>query len=124
MIENHWPECGSFPVQCPKKCSGETMERRNLKSHIDNDCPLKIVDCEFKHIGCEVRLPRKSVSKHLKEGIVPHMLLQNKQLMKLKEDNKQLKQQVQKLTKVLWTMIKVFPSHSTIIICHCCRHWQ
>ena len=78
------------------------MERQNLESHIDNDCPLKIVDCEFKHIGCEVRLPRKSMSKHLKEAVVAHMSLQNKQLMELKEENKQLKQQVEKLTEALW----------------------
>jgi cell division protein FtsB len=77
------------------------MERRNLRSHNDNDCPLTIVHCEFKDIGCEVKLPRKSLSKHLEEGVVAHMLLQTKRLMELKEENKQLKQQIEKLNKDL-----------------------
>ena len=62
VTNSHWPVCGSFPVQCPKKCSIEVMKRRNLTSHIDNDCPLKIVHCEFRSIDCEVKLPRKSLS--------------------------------------------------------------
>ena len=109
MIEKHWPECGSFPVQCPKTCSDVTMERRNLKSHIDNDCPLTIVHCEFKHIGCAVRLSRKRLPNHLKEGVVAHMSLQNRQLMELKEENKQLKQQVEKLTEALWPTQRNIP---------------
>ena len=102
VIHKHWPLCGGYPVQCPKKCSDETMERRNLRSHIDNDCPLKIVHCKFRNIGCEVRLPLKRLSTHLSEGVVAHMLLQTKQLMELKEENNQLKQQVENLNKDLW----------------------
>ena len=92
VTTNHWPVCGSYPVQCPNKCSSETMERRNLESHIANDCPLTIIDCDFKGIGCEVRVPRKDLSTHLTEALVAHMSLQTKQLMDLKEENELLKQ--------------------------------
>ena len=101
VTTKHWPVCGSFPVQCPKKCSDETMKRLDLESHIANDCPLTIVDCDFKSIGCEAKLPRKRLSSHLTDSKAQaaHMLLQTKQLMLLKEENKQLKQQIEKLTK-------------------------
>ena len=70
VITNHWPVCGSYPVQCPNKCSNEVIKRQDLNSHLTNDCPLTIVDCDFKYVGCEVRLPRKDLSTHsgTKEG--------------------------------------------------------
>ena len=94
VTTNHWPVCGSYPVQCPNKCSDETMERQNLESHIANDCPLTVVDCDFKGVGCEVRLPRKDLATHLNESLVVHVSLQTKRLMDIEKENKQLKQQV------------------------------
>ena len=94
VTTNHWPVCGSYPVQCPNKCSVETIERQNLDSHVTNDCPLTIVDCDFKHVGCEVRLPRKNLSTHLTESLVPHVSLQTKRLMALEKENKRLKQKL------------------------------
>ena len=99
VTTNHWPVCGSYPVKCPKKCSSETLERQNLESHISNDCPLTIVDCDFKHVGCKVRLPRKDLSTHLIESLVVHVSLQTKRLVDLEKENKQLKQKVDDLTE-------------------------
>jgi TNF receptor-associated factor 4 len=96
------------------------MERQDLKSHIANDCPLTIVDCDFSFVGCEIRLPRKDLPSHLTEDLVAHVSLQTKQLMNLTaenqwhrqqtmmafmnltEENKRLKHQVQRLTKDFW----------------------
>ena len=102
VTTNHWPVCGSCPVQCPNKCSNETIERQDLNSHLANDCPLAVVDCDFKGVGCEVRLPRKDLSTHLNEGLVAHVSLQTRQLMDLREENQQLKQQVETLKKDFW----------------------
>ncbi len=90
VAANHWPVCGSYPVQCPNKCSDDPIERRNLDNHVTNDCPLTIVDCDFKHVGCEVRLPRRDLSIHLTESLVVHVSLQTKQLMEVEKENKQL----------------------------------
>ena len=106
----HWPVCGSYPVQCPNKCSNETMERQILESHVTNDCPLTVVDCDFKGVGCEIRLPRKDLSTHHTESLVAHVLLQTKRLMDLEIENKQLKQQVEKLKVVP----KVLHHHMTM----------
>ena len=103
VTTNHWSVCDRYPVHCPNKCTNETIERCNLDSHVSNDCPLTIVDCDFKHVGCEVRLPRKDLPTHLTEGLVTHVSLQTKQLTDLKEENKRLKQQVGKLTENLKT---------------------
>ena len=73
------------------------------------ECSLSLVDCEFKHVGCKVRLPHKDMPAHLNEGIFNHMSLQiasykqvveenKQQLVRLEEENKQ---QVIKLTQDL-----------------------
>ena len=46
-----------------------------------------------------MRLPRKDLPIHLTEGLVAHVSLQTKQL---KEENKQLKHQVERLINDLW----------------------
>lgn len=56
VTTNHWPVCGSYPVQCPNACSNETIERQNLESHVTNDCPLTVIECDFTSVGCEVKL--------------------------------------------------------------------
>lgn len=88
VTTNHWPVCGCYPVQCPNKCSDEVIKHQNVDCHVANDCPLTVVDCDFKGIGCEVRLPCKDLSVHLTKALVAHVSLQTKQLMDLKEINK------------------------------------
>ena len=72
-------------------------------SHVTENCPLTVVNCDFKGFGCEVRLRRKDLHAHLIEGLVSHMSLQTKRLMCLEEENKKLKQEVKKLTEDLKT---------------------
>ena len=100
----HWHKCASYPMPCPNKC-GKTFKRQNLDQHTTHDCALTINDCDFKHVGCEVRLPRKDTSRHLEESVVHHLSLQTahyKQIMantlRLEEENKYLRQQVVELT--------------------------
>ena len=120
IATNHWPVCGSYPMPCINKC-GETLQHQNLDSHIANDCPLTIINCDFQHVGCEVRLPRKYMPVHLVESVVNHLSLQSlfvvrleeesmkryakleQNIARLSEENKQLKQQVIKLTTELQT---------------------
>ena len=107
VTNNHWPVCGYYPLPCPNKC-GEFFQRQNLESHITNDCPLTIIDCEFQHVGCEVRLPRKEMPTHLQESVVQHTslhALSYKRVVanvgRLEDENKELKQQVVRLTQDL-----------------------
>ena len=75
VIVNHWPVCNYFPVLCTNDC-GEFLCRQDLECHIANNCPLTIIDCDFKHIGCKERLPRSNMSVHLAESIDTHLSLQ------------------------------------------------
>lgn len=91
---NHWPVCGSYPMDCPNKC-GKALKRQYIKEHISKDCPLSLVDCAFKHVGCLVRLPQKDMPAHIATSVSTHLLLQTmsyKEIMtQLEEENKKLK---------------------------------
>ena len=124
VVYDHWPVCDYYPVLCTNKC-GKTVQRRNLINHTACDCPLTLINCDFEHIGCKSRLPRKDMQAHLAESIVHHLSLQaasHKKLMqsheelaakyedlkeshrkallkivRLEQENKGLKQQVEKI---------------------------
>ena len=73
ITTNHWPKCGHYPVRCTNRC-GKSIKRQHLKDHISNGCPLTVVDCEFGHVGCEMKLPRRDMPAHLIENVVKHMI--------------------------------------------------
>ena len=72
VTTKHWPVCGSRPVPCPNEC-GVYPERHRLTHHVNKDCPLTIVNCDFHYAGCEVQLPRKDMPAHLAETLVIHV---------------------------------------------------
>ena len=104
VITNHWLECSYYPIQCTNRC-GKTTERQQLNAHISSDCPLTVVDCEFSHVGCEVKLPRKHMAAHLMENVAMHLSLQaanyKHMVNQLKKENEELKQEVARLTQDL-----------------------
>lgn len=104
VTTKHWPACKGYPVLCSNRC-GKKVQRQHLKTHITHDCPHSIIDCYFKHVGCDTRLPRKDMASHLVESVVHHLSLQTEnhkkvtmELAGLKEENRQLKLQVAKLS--------------------------
>ena len=92
----HWTECGFFPIPCSNKC-GMTLQCQLSDKHIANDCPQTIVDCDFKHFGCDVKLPRRDLPAHISESLVSHMRPMLQVVARLEAENKQLKDQVARL---------------------------
>ena len=74
VVNNHWPVCRHHPVKCPSEC-GAFPQRQNVKSHVENDCPLTMMDCDFNYAGCKVRLPRKNMPNHLQDNLAKHVSL-------------------------------------------------
>ena len=76
-----------------------------MANHIANSCPLTIIDCEFRHAGCQIRLPRKDMAAHLNENFVVYLSLETAHhkhtVNQLERENEQLKLQVAKLTQDL-----------------------
>ena len=82
VINSHWPVCDYHPVQCPNEC-GTFSQHQALENHVTSDCPKTVIGCDFHHVGCDVRLPRKDMPAHLNENLVTHMSLQAASYSKL-----------------------------------------
>ena len=65
---NHYPMCKCYPLSCPNNCTPYAIERQNLQDHLDKDCPLQVVNCDFQYAGCEAKLPRQDMPAHLAEN--------------------------------------------------------
>ena len=74
VTQSHWPVCPSFPLPCPNNCD-LVLQRQELENHITEDCPLTIVDCDFRIVGCGVFLPRKDMPCHISDYLSGHMSL-------------------------------------------------
>ncbi len=117
VLFNHLPVCKCYPVPCPNSCTPYAIERQHLEQHLNKECPLQEVECEFKYAGCETKLPRKDMSEHLKEN-VGHMSLlarqnqtlaqQNQELMaKLLEKDEQIRRVTEESQRELETKIEI-----------------
>ena len=74
VIHNHWPVCGCFPLPCPNQC-GVELPRREVNSHVYDECPLTTITCDFLYIGCTTEVPRKDMPAHLRDNLLTHMSL-------------------------------------------------
>lgn len=69
---NHKAVCGHYPIKCPKRC-GEKIPRKDIEAHI---CPNDLIECSYKFAGCQARVLRKNLQRHLNEKAVIHQTLQ------------------------------------------------
>ena len=98
----HLPLCDKAPVLCPNECAGETtITREALPNHIEKECPLQMVPCEFSNV-CHVTMPRKDLPQHLTEYAQHHTALMTKEvkdeLLKMLQDkDRQLEEKNQLL---------------------------
>ena len=68
-------KCPMIPVTCPNKCKGsKKMLRQALPEHL-TVCPLQSVDCDYKTVGCDEKLARRSYAAHMKNAQQQHLLL-------------------------------------------------
>lgn len=75
VVYRHWPVCKCYPMTCPNHCSLYAIERQNLQDHLDTECPLKMLECEFHSAGCDMLVARQDMSQHLEEFHLQHTSL-------------------------------------------------
>ena len=75
IMGSHLDVCGQVPLDCPNKCSEQKVLRQDLTDHIEKDCPLQVVGCEFAHVGCTVRYSRRDMADHVAHSQTAHLSL-------------------------------------------------
>ena len=56
VMEDHWPRCGKYSLQCPNNCGENVIERQHLQKHVEEACPLQVIQCEYAYAGCKAKL--------------------------------------------------------------------
>ena len=75
VTKEHWPVCEKYPLPCTNECGEEKIERKHLKGHLEQTCPLEVIQCNFSYAGCGTQLQRRLMSAHMKEGMEAHLSL-------------------------------------------------
>ena len=100
---DHYPNCKCYPISCPNTCTPYAIERQNLEYHLQKECPLHVITCEFHYAGCQTKLKRKELQDHLKEASEVHVSLlvahNQKVVDGFKEENETLKREFAELKK-------------------------
>ncbi|XP_031566528.1 TNF receptor-associated factor family protein DDB_G0277243-like [Actinia tenebrosa] len=96
-------KCLQALVSCPNECRNNEEEiikkikRIDLADHLSNVCPKGLVDCAYKEQGCEVKVERQDVEKHVQENMSGHMMLLAKECSFLRKQNTSLTDQCSSL---------------------------
>ena len=70
---DHLPNCTKHPEPCPNQCDIGTVPRCDMEKHL-TECPLQLVECEFTQAGCQEKIPRQDMPRHMEEGAQRHLL--------------------------------------------------
>jgi hypothetical protein len=92
-MEKHYSECTMYPVPCPNDCGSKPF-RKNISKHVDENCPLTLVECSFSMLGCDVMMARKYIKEH--EDLSDHIILAAATMASLKEENEKLKEEIRR----------------------------
>lgn len=100
VVRNHFPTCGSYPILCPNNCGAGILPRDEMKKHLDKDCPLQVIQCDFHFFGCTVETERAKLKVHMSENWKEHISLLAAANVKLHAKLEEQDGQIQQLTSV------------------------
>ena len=72
--QGHYAECHDYPLVCKNKCQSNTIKRSKMEAHL-KECPSQLVPCPVKKVGCQDKVKRKNVNKHLQNNWEQHLAL-------------------------------------------------
>ena len=97
IAESHPLRCPKFPVACSKSCGKTGIQRNQVEKHLENECPLYEVRCDFHYAGCQARTKRTAITQHLQENMYKHLTMAARHSAKLDEHCKKLEETVSEL---------------------------
>lgn len=98
ITTSHLEVCPDYPIRCPKECkTGLKLPRRQMKEHLQEACPMVDIKCDYQWAGCEWEGFRGDLEIHADRSSSDHLRLVAKVMMSLKEENKQLKKDINEM---------------------------
>ena len=84
-LQSHLALCPDVTVLCPNKCDGDKLLRHQIPAH-HIMCPKEVVTCSYSEAGCNVRLFRQDLQKHVSESTELHLKLAMEKISTLKQN--------------------------------------
>ena len=94
LTNKHLDVCPRMTFPCRNGCGMPPIERHEMEKHITRDCPLQLVTCDFRHVGCTVQVTRKEIPQHIMENLQHHLSLMAMNLQDLHLENISLQQKI------------------------------
>ena len=76
------------------------LERDQLEDHL-RECPLQLVECELREMGCKEMVKRKDLVRHMEEGTQKHLTLMASKYLKTQASVTKLERENEYLKKKL-----------------------
>lgn len=89
----HHRMCPTAPVECPNKCNMSGIARSEILSHLEGECPLRLVSCDYRHVGCEEQIVYADVTQHNLESYQRHLDLMAEKLEFVSNENGELRKE-------------------------------
>ena len=103
----HHLRCQSFPIQCPNQCGMPGIERHNIVYHVDEECPFRMVSCEYRHAGCIMEVQAIKLAEHNSEFAVEHLKLMSEKMRLVSRGNRHLRQKNEVLARHVEHLIEI-----------------
>ena len=87
----HYSTCTLYPVDCPNGCKMPKVSRKEVKDHVENECPLRTVSCGFEFAGCPSEFKHTNEYRHMEERTTYHLSLLSTYCLKLSAENEELR---------------------------------
>ena len=81
----HLNSCDYFLVPCPNSCTRQ-LKRKNVHSHLTEECPEQELDCPYWEYGCDVAMKKRMMEHHEKEYIHTHFKLTTSAMKKVQNE--------------------------------------
>ena len=87
IVNGHMSTCQYYQSICPNNCCTNSIERRFLKRHLEEECPLEEIKCDFSFAGCQATVKRQRMSSHLDESKDAHLKMTASKCKELEDSN-------------------------------------
>ena len=96
----HTPTCDQYPLPCPNECEIGPIPRCKIGEHL-LACPTRLVECEFANVGCDVKVPKSDLARHMTENAQHHLMSATLLNLRLtRELHQKMEEKDQQITKL------------------------
>ena len=86
----HHRMCLAIPVECPNKCLTTDVARADILKHLEEECLLRLVSCDYRHVGCEDKFQFRDLKGHNIQCYQKHLDLMAEKLVFVGNENEEL----------------------------------